>query len=109
MALTLPVFLMLAVGCIEYGMVAYTQLSLQHGVESAARCAVVSTSKCGSPGATRSYASSQSYGLNPPASTFNVDMASACGALVQASYQFNFVTEYFGRPLTITAASCFPR
>jgi Flp pilus assembly protein TadG len=109
MALTMPAFLMLTVGCLEYGMAAYTQLSLQHGVESAARCAAINTTRCGSPSATQSYAASQSYGLSPPVSTFNVAMASDCGALVQASYKFNFVTQYFGNPLTITASSCFPR
>jgi Flp pilus assembly protein TadG len=109
MALTLPAFLMLAVGCVEYGMAAYTQLGLQHGVEVAARCAVINASQCGSASATQTYASSQSFGLNPPVSTFSVTMASDCGALVQASYRFGFVTQYFGNPLTITASSCFPR
>ena len=109
MALTLPAFLMLALGCIEYGLATYTQLCLQHGVETAARCAVVNSIRCGNPSATQAFASQQSYGLRPPLSTFSVTMASDCGALVQASYQFNFVTQYFGDPLTITASSCFPR
>jgi Flp pilus assembly protein TadG len=109
MALTLPAFLMMTVGCIEYGMATYTQLGIQHGVEAAARCAVVNTRQCGTSAATQSYASSQTFGLDPPVSTFNVTMVSDCGALVQASYQFDFVTHYFGGPLTITASSCFPR
>jgi len=109
MALTMPAFLMLFVGCIEFGIAAYAQLSLQHGVEQAARCAVINTTKCGSPSATQLFASSQSFGLNPPASTFSVDTASACGALVQASYKFNLVTQYLGKPFTITASSCFPK
>jgi Flp pilus assembly protein TadG len=108
MAFTLPAFLMLLIGALEYGLVMWTQVSLQHGVEMAARCAVVTPGTCSNTSATQSYASAQSYGLAPPNSTFLVAVT-GCGEQIQASYPFNFVTSYFGSPLQITASSCFPK
>lgn len=108
LALTLPVFLMLLIGSVEYGALMFTQFGIQHGVEVAARCAVITPSACGSVGQTQAYAASQAYGLSIPNSTFSVSTPS-CGELVSASYRYTFVTSYFGRPVTLTASSCYPK
>ena len=106
--LTAPAFFAMIAGVIGAGLLLWTQLGLQHGVEMAARCASVNSTLCGSTSAIQSYAAQASFGLNPPASTFTFTTA-ACGNKVNASYTFHFLTTYFGRPsLTLTAGSCFP-
>jgi Flp pilus assembly protein TadG len=109
LAMTMPVFLMLLFGAVEFGLLMWTKLGLQHGVEMAARCATINSSTCDSASHTKSYALTQAYGLSVPVSTFTVSTP-ACGNQVQATYKFNFVTTYIGLPnLTITASSCFPK
>jgi Flp pilus assembly protein TadG len=108
-AFTAPVFFAFVGGLIQVGLLLYTQIALQHGVESAARCASVNTTTCGSTSQIQSYAAAQSYGISVPASAFTVSAAS-CGTQVQASSSFGFIFSYFGTPsLTLTASSCFPK
>ena len=107
--LTAPFFFALLFGLIEGGLLLWTQLGLQHATAMAARCASIDVSTCKDSGTVRSYAVQQSFGVNPPASTFSYSTPS-CGNQVSASYQFNFVTNYWGTPtLTLSALSCFPR
>jgi Flp pilus assembly protein TadG len=108
MALTLPAFLMLLIGALDFGVLMWTQFGIQHGTEMAARCAVITPSTCSSSNATQTYAAHEAFGLNPPISTFTVSTP-ACGELVSASYSFTFVTHFLGGPLTLTASSCFPK
>jgi Flp pilus assembly protein TadG len=109
-AFTAPVFLALVAGIIEVGMLLYTQVALQHGVEAAARCASVDTHNCGTTSQIQSYAVAQSLGLSVPASTFTVS-APNCGTKVQASSPFAFVFNnvFSTTSLTLTAWSCFPK
>src|SRR5205823_7013987 len=96
-------------GVIEFCMLLWTQIGLQHGVEMAARCISINTSLCNSVASTQGYASQQAYGLWVPTSAFTVSTP-ACGNQVSASYAFGFVTSYFGIPaITLTARSCFPK
>jgi Flp pilus assembly protein TadG len=107
-AITAPIFCMLLVGIVEGGMLLWAQIGLQHGTQMAARCATIDTSVCGSADQIQSYAAQQSYGLNPPSSTFSFS-AAACGNQVSASYRFALISNYFGMPaLQIRAQSCFP-
>lgn len=104
-----PVFIMLAVGMTEAGVILWTQLGLQHGVEMAARCSSVNTTLCGSPSAIQDYAAQRSLGVNPPASTFTVN-SNGCGIQVSASYTYQFASTYFGAPsIVLTAQSCVPQ
>jgi Flp pilus assembly protein TadG len=105
-ALTAPVFIMLVVGSIELSLALWTQIGLQHGVEMAARCASINPVACGDIAAIQSYAAQQSFGLDPPISTFTVTMP-PCGKQVSAAYPFPVVTSFIGS-LTITAQACFP-
>ncbi len=108
-AITAPIFFMIVVGLIEGGLLLWTQVGLQHGTEMAARCATINSSLCGNASQTQTYAAQQSYGLNPPASTFQLKTGLACGNQVSASYPFPLVSNYFGMSsLQITAQSCFP-
>ena len=107
--LTAPFFFALLFGLIESALVLWTQIGLQHATAMAARCASIDVSTCKDSGTVQSYAVQQSFGVNPPASTFSYSTPS-CGNQVSATYQFNFVTTYFGTPsLTLSALSCFPK
>lgn len=108
-AFTAPLFLGLVGGIIEVGLLLFTQVALQHGAESAARCGSVNTTLCATISQIQSYAAAQSFGLSVPASAFTVT-APACGTQVQASTVFPFVFSNLGMPsLTLTASSCFPK
>ncbi len=108
-ALTAPAFFAMLIGIVEFGLLMWTQTGLQHGVEMAARCASINSAICGSVTAIQQYAAQQSFGLNPPASSFSVSTP-ACGKQVSASYEFRYVAGYFASPaITVTAQSCFPK
>lgn len=109
LGMTAPFFFALLFGLIEGALVLWTQLGLQHATAMAARCASIDVSTCKDSGTVQSYAVQQTFGVNPPASTFSFTTPS-CGNQVSASYKYNFVTTSFGTPsLTLTARSCFPK
>jgi Flp pilus assembly protein TadG len=107
-ALAAPVLLALIFGVIELSRALWTKAALQHGVQMAARCYAIGATSCGSISNTKSYAAAQSYGLNPPVSTFTVSDA-ACGKLVVASYNFSYAMGLFKiASVSLNARSCFP-
>jgi Flp pilus assembly protein TadG len=107
--LTAPLFFMFLFAIVEAGMLIWTQVGLQHAAETAARCATVNKTICGDVQSIQSYAVKQAFGMEPPASTFQV-VASSCGNLVTANYNYGFVTSFFGMPkFALTAQSCFPK
>ena len=130
-ALTAPAFFLFLFGIIEFGLVLWTQVGLQHGAEMAARCASaaqtnatlippVSQIQCPSSNAKltvpiaiplqqnaiASYAAQNAYGLSLPASTYTYS-AQACGNQVNATYSFQFYGLNLG-PVTLTAQACSP-
>lgn len=105
--LTAPVFFLFLFGVIEFGLLLWTQIGLQHGAEMAARCASVNRVLCTGSDSIKNYASQQALGLGLPASTFTYSSA-ACGNQVDASYAFQFPTIIGLSPLTLTAQACFP-
>jgi Flp pilus assembly protein TadG len=127
----LPLWFSLTFGIVQAGLVLWAQIGLQHGVESAARCASLSdiaikyggltkptpcyatvaanTTATANASTVKSYAASYSFGLKPPASVFSVSrMPANCteGNLVTASYPFTAITYLF--KITLTAKSCYP-
>lgn len=107
--LTAPIFFMMLFGLIVCAMLLWTQVGLQHGAEMAARCATIDKNACGSTSAIQNYAAKQTFGVNPPPSTFTVSTP-ACGNQVSASYEFPFITSFFGASsFTLSAQSCFPK
>jgi Flp pilus assembly protein TadG len=107
-ALTLPVFAALIFGVIQVGLLLWTQLGIQNGVEAAARCASVNTTICPDAGSIQNYAAQHALGLGLPASTFSV-VTQACGNQVSANYTMALFTNSFpSASLTLTAQSCFP-
>lgn len=108
-ALLMPVFVAFLVGIMGSGALMWAQFGLQHGVEMAARCASINTTTCGTTANIKSYAVTQTYGVNPPTSAFTVSTPS-CGNQVVASYSYQFITASFGLPaITLAAKSCFPK
>ncbi|MDA9504735.1 hypothetical protein XI09_08335 [Bradyrhizobium sp. CCBAU 11386] len=106
-ALTAPVFFLFIFGIIEFGLLFWTQLGLQHGTEMAARCATVNPTLCPSSDAITGYAAQQAFGLGLPAQAFTYS-TSTCGNQVSASYVFEFPQVLNLSPLTLTAQACFP-
>ena len=106
-ALTAPVFFLFLFGIIEFGLLFWTQLGLQHGTEMAARCASVNPTLCPSSDAVATYAAQQAFGLNLPSQTFTY-ATSACGNRVSANYVFQFPEVLNLSPWTLTAQACFP-
>lgn len=106
-ALTAPVFFLFIFGIIEFGLLFWTQLGLQHGTEMAARCATVNSTLCPNGNAITSYAAQQAFGLTLPAQTFTYS-TSACGNQVNASYAFQFAQFLNVSPIVLTAQACFP-
>ncbi|MBB4366898.1 Flp pilus assembly protein TadG [Bradyrhizobium sp. CIR48] len=106
-ALTAPVFFLFIFGIIEFGLLFWTQLGMQHGAEMAARCATVNPTLCPSSNAITSYAAQQAFGLTLPAQTFAFSTPT-CGNQVSASYAFQFPQILNLSPLMLTAQACFP-
>lgn len=106
-ALTAPVFFLFIFGIIEFGLLFWTQLGMQHGTEMAARCATVNPALCPSRDAITAYAAQQAFGVGLPAQTFTYSTP-ACGNQVSASYAFEFPQVLNLSPLTLTAQACFP-
>ena len=106
-ALCAPAFFMLVMGIIEGGLLVWMQLALQQGVEAAARCASINKAVCATTSQIQSFASTSSYGLTPPTTTFTVTTPS-CGNQVAASYTPTYLPSFPIPTSTLTAQACFP-
>jgi Flp pilus assembly protein TadG len=106
-ALCAPPFFMLVMGIVELGLLVWMQVSLQQGVEAAARCASINKIACASTTQIQDYAAAQTYGVHPPSSAFTVSTP-ACGNLVQASYTPTHLPSFPIPTQTLTARACFP-
>ena len=126
---TFPLFLLLMFGLVQAGLLLYTHVGLQHGVEMAARCASVNyaANQVGldqscfavAPNAVtnttiQQYAAQKSWGIVPASSEFTVTPPTSgglCGTnkgyVVTVTHTYNLMNFYiFAAPLTAT--SCFP-
>ncbi|MBR0801888.1 pilus assembly protein, partial [Bradyrhizobium jicamae] len=81
-----PVFFAFLFGVIEFGLLMWTQVGMQHAVEVTARCASVNPTLCPTtnPNQIATYATRQAFGLTLPSSTFTYSTA-ACGSQVSAN------------------------
>jgi Flp pilus assembly protein TadG len=127
--LTMPLFILLMFGVVQAGILLWTWVGMQHGVEMAARCASVNynanqaglNTGCFSPTAPNAvtantvevYAANNSFGINLPSSKFQATLNTTCGTnpgiLVTASYTFNLIHYVFSAfSVPLTAQSCYP-
>ena len=107
-ALLSPVFFLLVFAVMDAGELVWTQISLEHAVESAARCASLRSSNCTTVTGIQSYASAQAPGLGLSPSVFSYSTPS-CGPQVTASYTYYYLSTAFPSSYTtLTATSCLP-
>jgi Flp pilus assembly protein TadG len=130
--ITLPLFLLLMFGLVQAGILLWTWVGLQHGVEMAARCASVNynasqaglNASCftvnGAPVPSavthtdvEAYAQQNSFGINLPSSNFHATLNTTCGTnagnQVTASYTFNLIHYVFSAfSVPLSAKSCYP-
>ena len=133
--ITMGVFVSLIFGITQAGLIMWSVVGLQHGVEMASRCASVSDAAIAagfSPSATtptpcystdtpgaannastvEAYAAKNSYGLSPTASKFSVSISGSpsCSTdenIVKASnYTINLMNFLFS--VKFTPQSCYP-
>jgi Flp pilus assembly protein TadG len=104
-ALVLPALAALVVGTLYACLVLYSAAGLHSAVEQAARCYSVSSSQCGSAGATQSYAQTQYYGINTP--TFTASTPS-CGHQVSAAVTIVLTAVVANLSVPLSATACFP-
>lgn len=109
LAFGLTAFLMMTFGIIDIARVLWTLGSLHYAAESAARCASVNTTTCGSASAIQTYALGKYYGEHLGATNPFVYSATGCGNTVTASYTYSLVIPLAGTySLPLSATACFP-
>ena len=89
-SLILPVLLLVLMGTMELGRMAWTQSALTYAVQEAARCAAVRPGVCGTPAEIQAYAVRRASPLTVPPDTFTAAEA-GCGWQVQADLQYRFL------------------
>jgi Flp pilus assembly protein TadG len=130
--ITMGVFLLLTMGITQAGLIMWSFTGIQHGVQMAARCASVSDAAIAagldpattgdntpcystdSQGASnnastvKTYAASNSWGMDPPSSTFSigsVSCASTANTVQATNYNINLMKYLLS--VTITPQSCY--
>ena len=107
-ALLLPVLLVFLLGIIDSGRAVWTQATLDHAAEAAARCGAVDAAKCGTPDAIKAYAVDRAGGLVLEPAVFSV-AATTCGNQVSATLPFALILPWAGsNSITLKAKACYP-
>ena len=109
-AFLMPAFLVMFLGIFEFSRVLWTQSTLQHAVEAAARYAAINYPTCasGSSASTTSYAAAEVFGQSVDTSSFTLT-CTTCGTRVSASVNFNFIVPaLLPYNITLNAQSCYP-
>jgi Flp pilus assembly protein TadG len=108
-ALVLPVLLLFTFGIMDASRLLWTNITLSHAAEAAARCWAINA--CTSE-SVQTYAATQAWGID------NVTFSTSAPACVSGSYTFQFIVPWFpqfsssapfgGTTLTLTATACYP-
>ena len=107
-AILAPIFFAITFGVIDAGRLVWTQMSMEHAVESAARCASIQSADCVTVSQIQSYAAAQTPGLGLPTSAFSYTTPT-CGSQVAATYRYYYLSAAFSNSYsTLTAQSCIP-
>lgn len=89
-AFVLPILLMLLLGIMEIGRMAWVQSALNFSVQEAARCAVVRPDLCGDPDHIAAFAVQRASPLMIPAADVAVSHPT-CGTQVAAAVPYKFL------------------
>lgn len=107
-AIILPIYFLLLVGLIDVGRMLWIQAALDFASQSAARCAVVDATRCGTTAGVQSYAEEKAMGVNLSGDAFTVT-AESCGIKVSATHVFTFIVPWITpEGVTLTAEACYP-
>jgi Flp pilus assembly protein TadG len=108
-ALLMPAFLVMFLGIVEFGRVLWTQSTLQHAVEAAARYAAITDPTCSSASQTQNYAVGEVFGQSVAASSFTLSCTACAGTQVKGQVNFTFIVPaFFPYNITLNAQSCYP-
>lgn len=105
-AMIAPLFIALTVGLFNAALLAYSAVNLHSAVETAARCASVSTTVCANAATIKSAASAAYYGPDIGAS-FSTSTG-ACGNIVKGSGSFVLFAGIATFTVPLSATACFP-
>lgn len=89
-AFILPILMLVLLGVLEFGRVAWAQSSLTFAVQETARCASVRPDLCGTPAQAAGFAAKRAIGLGLPASAFTLTQQ-ACGKHVRGEVQHRLI------------------
>lgn len=104
-ALPLTLFMF---GVVELGMVIRMKSALQFASTNAARCSAINVTTCGTVDATKTYARTQTQGVEVAASAFTVT-TEACGRKVVATVAFPVSAQSILKTgLSLSAQACYP-
>jgi Flp pilus assembly protein TadG len=107
-AFGLTAFLMLIFGIVNISRVLWTLGSLHYAAESAARCASVNSTACGTASLAQAYALQQYNGESLSSNPFTYS-ATGCGNTVTANYTYSLSIPLAGTwSLPLSATACFP-
>jgi Flp pilus assembly protein TadG len=107
-AIILPVLLVFVLGLIDAGRVLWTQATLNHAAEAAARCGAISANGCATEDGIKAYAVERAAGLSVQPSAFSVSVET-CGKKVTASYSLRLTLPWGGNSdITLEASACYP-
>lgn len=105
-AFVLPVLLLLLLGVLELGRLAWVQSSLTFAVQETARCASVRPDICGTPGAAADYAAGKVRVARIDRTAFSLT-DEACGKQVRAQVEHQLILyPIFPQTPTLTAEFC---
>lgn len=107
-AIVAPLFFLFVFGIIEVSRLAWTKITLERAVATAARCAALHSPRCASPALIANYASANAPALTIPSGAITVSYLS-CGIKVSASLDFATIVPLgTQRSYKVTAGACSP-
>lgn len=107
-AIVAPIFFLFVFGIIEASRMAWTQLTLERAVASAARCAALRSPACLSDAQTVIFTQRSAPGQTIPSAAISVSVAS-CGVRVSVAHRFQSIVPLgSASAFTLKAASCTP-
>ncbi|WP_165793549.1 TadE/TadG family type IV pilus assembly protein [Hyphococcus luteus] len=107
-ALLFPVLLAFVLGLIDAGRVVWTQATLSHAVDVAARCGAVDAVKCGEDDAVKDYVVARAAGVALDAELIDVEVVE-CGEKVAVSHPVRLILPWTGKgTVMLKAEACYP-
>lgn len=108
-AMILPALLLILLGTVEVGRMAWTRATLTYAVQEAARCASVNHTACGTVDQIQTFAAAKASALDVDKASFAVAQNLGCGTQVSADVTRGFMVYKLAPSAPhITAQVCRP-